>query len=475
MVANNIAIACYFALIVGMGFLAMQRTRNNADFAVAGRRLGPVLYSGTLAAVVLGGGSTIGTARLGYEYGISAFWLVFMFGAGILVLSLVFGRKLAGLRVYTVSEMLSKRFGAGSRYISAAVMIAYDLMIAVTATIGIGSVFDVVLDIPRIWAIIFGGGIVVLYSAVGGMWALTLTDIAQFGVMVLGFFVIMLPLTLARVDGVSGLATRLPESFFDPVAIGGGTILTFFLVYFFGILIGQDIWQRAFTARSAKVTVWAGVAAGAICIIFGGAVALMGAAARALLPDLSSSDNALPALTREVMPDGLAGIVLAAILSALMSTASACILAVSTITSFDLLGRSRQASTKKAVNQSRFITLGTGLAVIVIAALVGDVLAALTIAYNVLVGGLFVPIVGALFWKRATTRAALLSMILGTGTVAVFMIRDGLMANAPIYYSLIVSVVTFVLASLVDKHPMGRPDDQPAEVTDTNPEEVRVL
>lgn len=449
MVANYIAIACYLGLVVGMGFVAMRRTRNADDFAVAGRRLGPFLYSGTLAAVVLGGGSTIGSARLGYEYGISGFWLVFMFGAGILVLSLVFGRKLAGMRVYTVSEMLSKRFGTESRYISAVVMIAYDLMIAVTATIGIGSVFDVILGIPRVWAILIGGGIVVLYSTVGAMWALTLTDILQFGVMVLGFFVIMLPLTLANVDGLTGLATALPESFFDPVAIGGGTILTFFLIYFFGILIGQDIWQRAFTARSPKVTVWAGAAAGLICIVYGGAVALMGAAAKVLLPGLASADNALAALTREVMPVGLAGIVLAAILSALMSTASACILACSTITSFDLFRRSNHGSTRKEVTQGRLVTLATGLTVIVIAVLVGDILSALTIAYNVLVGGLFVPIVGALFWKRATTWGALTSMALGITTVALFMVRDGLLANTPIYYSLIVSLVAFVVFSLV--------------------------
>ncbi|GAA1874795.1 sodium:solute symporter [Paeniglutamicibacter psychrophenolicus] len=461
MIINYATIVLYFLVILGVGFLAMRRTRNTEDFAVAGRRLGPVLYSGTLAAVVLGGGATMGSARLGYEYGISGFWLVFMFGFGVLVLSLVFGRKLANLRVFTVSEMLANRYGVASRYISACIMIVYDLMIAVTATIGIGSVFDVVLGVPKFWGILIGGGIMVIYATVGGMWALTLTDILQFGVMIVGFLLVMLPLTLAKVDGVAGLVERLPASYFDPMAIGGGTIVTFLFIYFFGILIGQDVWQRAFTARSPRVTVWAGAAAGIICIVFGCAIALMGAAAKVILPNLTNTDNTLPALISEIMPVGLAGLAIAAILSALMSTASACILAVSTISTRDILSTRYGHTAKDGMAHGRLVTFVTGIVVIGLAVVVGDVLAALTIAYNLLVGGLFVPIVGAMLWKQATKWGALAGMVLGSLTVIAFMIRDGLLANEPIYYSLTVSVVVFVIVSLLTRNP------DPTEVSES--------
>lgn len=473
MILNIVTIVLYFVVVLGVGVIAMRRTKNSVDFALAGRRLGPALYSGTLAAVVLGGGSTMGSARLGYEHGISGFWLVFMFGSGILVLSLIFGRKLASLKVFTVSEMLAERYGATSRYISVIIMMCYNLMVAVTATIGIGSIFDVVLGIPTFWGIIIGGGIMVTYATIGGMWALTLTDILQFAIMVIGFLFIMLPITLSKTDGLSGLSSALPESYFDPLAIGLDTIVTFFLIYFFGILIGQDVWQRAFTARSPNVTVWAGAAAGIICIVFGGAIALLGAAAKALLPDLTNTDNTLPALTSEVMPAGLAGIAIAAILSALMSTASACILAVSTLASRDILQTSKKFSASQSVKYNRVFTFITGVSIIVIALAVGDVLAALTIAYNLLVGGLFISIVGALVWKGATRWGARASMVVGALTVITFMIRDGLFANTPIYFGLAAGLIAFIGGSLLTRRttsaPSGPKDSRQDHVSSGRP------
>ena len=74
--------------MIAFGFWGRSRSTTQSDFLVAGRRLGPALYSGTMAAIVLGGASTIGGVGLGYEYGISGMWLVVAIGAGILALSL---------------------------------------------------------------------------------------------------------------------------------------------------------------------------------------------------------------------------------------------------------------------------------------------------------------------------------------------------------------------------------------------------
>ncbi|WP_239517666.1 sodium:solute symporter family transporter, partial [Stenotrophomonas maltophilia] len=87
--------------------------------------------------------------------------------------SLVFSRQIARLRVFTVTQVLEQRYQASSRLIGGVVMVAYDLMVAVTATIAIGSVTEVVFGIPRIPAILCGGGIVIVYSVIGGMWSLT--------------------------------------------------------------------------------------------------------------------------------------------------------------------------------------------------------------------------------------------------------------------------------------------------------------
>ena len=84
-------------------------------------------------------------------------------------------------------------------------------------------------------------------------------------------------------------AERCRPTRFSLTAIGGGTIVTYFVIYTFGLLIGQDIWQRVFTARSPGVARWAGTAAGVYCLLYGVAGALIGMAAKVLLPDLGAA------------------------------------------------------------------------------------------------------------------------------------------------------------------------------------------
>ena len=117
-----VVIAGYIGAMIGIGFYAKGRAKSESDFLVAGRRLGPLLYSGTMAAVVLGGASTIGGVGLGYQYGISGMWLVMAIGVGILLLSLLFAGRIQRLRVYTVSQMLELRYGPGSSVLSGVVM-----------------------------------------------------------------------------------------------------------------------------------------------------------------------------------------------------------------------------------------------------------------------------------------------------------------------------------------------------------------
>jgi SSS family solute:Na+ symporter len=450
-VIDYLVILAYFAVMVGAGWYGMRRARTADDFLVAGRRLGYSFYAGTLAAVVLGGASTIGGVRLGYLYGISGMWLVLMLGLGIVTLSLVFSRRLTSLGVYTVSEMLGNRFGAPPRVIGGVVMAAYDLMVSVTATLAIGTVFDVLLGIPRIPAIIIGGGLVVAYSALGGMWSITLTDLLQFGIMTVGIFGLLLPISLHRAGGWAGLHDRLPDSYFAVGSIGAGTIVTYFLIYFFGIIIGQDVWQRVFTARNHRVARVAGLGAGVYCMAYAVAGAVIGMAAKALLPDLAVPDNAFASVAKEVLPVGITGLVLAAALAAVMSTASACTLAASTILANDVVGR---RGGDGGMRTQRLYILGVGALVVLVSCLVQDVVAGLTIAYNLLVGGLLVPIVGALFWPRATSRGALAAICAGSLVVVVLMASQGLLANGPIYWGLVASAVAFVGVSLAT-----RPDE----------------
>jgi solute:Na+ symporter, SSS family len=449
---DYLVILLYFAVMIGAGYWGLRRARNADDYLVAGRRLGPFMYIGCLSAVVLGGASTIGGVALGYENGISGMWLVFWIGMGVIALGILMSTRLSRLGVYTVAEMLENRYGSAARLISAIIIAAYALMIAVTSTIAIGTVFNVVLGLSPILAILVAGGIVVAYSVAGGMWSITLTDIIQFCIMTVGIFFLLLPIAVARAGGFSGLQEALPESYFSLTTIGWQTIFTYFLLFFFGLMIGQDIWQRVFTGRSPEIARWGSVAAGVYCLLYALAGALVGTAARVILPNIQA-DNAFARITTEALPVGITGLVLAAALAAVMSTASAGLLASSTILANDVYAGFVARGEHNKVLVSRVTTLLVGVGVLVTAVAVSDVVGALTVAYDLLTGALFVPIVGALFWRRATAAGALASMVAGSVVVVVFMVLDGLFANTPIIWGMLASLVVFVGVSLLTPKP----------------------
>lgn len=438
----------YAAGMLLLGWYGMRRARTQEDYLVAGRNLGPAFYLGTMAATVLGGAATVGTVRLGYVHGISGFWLCAALGAGIIVLNLCLAKPLLKLRVSTVTQILERRYTPMARQASAVVMFAYALMIAVVSTLASGTVLQVLFDLPFVTAILLAGGVVVVYSSIGGMWSLTLTDIVQFVIKTIGLMFVLLPICLWRVGGWEALHAKLPEAAFNFTTLGYDTILTYFLIYFFGILIGQDIWQRVFTARSERVARVAGSLAGVYCVIYGLVGALIGMCAKVLLPDLANANNAFASIVQSALPDGIRGLVIAAALAAMMSTASAGLLAASTTLTEDLLPKLRNGRAS-SLGLSRAFTFGTGVVVLGIALVVNDVIGALTLAYNLLVGGILIPMLGAIYWKRATTAGAIASMSVGCLAALLFMFKDGLEANTPIYYSLGLGLVSFVLVSLL--------------------------
>jgi len=471
----NIAIVVlYLAAMLAFGWWGKSRTRNTSDYLVAGRRLGPLLYTGTMAAVVLGGASTVGGVGLGYRFGISGMWLVVAIGVGVLLLSLLFAPTVQRLRIFTVSQMLTLRYGSGYTRVSGIVMLAYTLMLSATSTGAYATIFVVLFGWDRATSIAVGGAIVLVYSTVGGMWSITLADMAQFIIKTLGIFFLMLPFALDSAGGFAGIAARAPAEFFSITGIGVQTIITYFVVYTLGLLIGQDIWQRVFTAGTPGIARWGGAVAGLYCMLYGVAGAVIGMAASVILPGIEAKDDVYADVALRVLPVGLGGLVLAAAVAAMMSTASGALIAAATVARADVVpfvgGWFRRATALPEAGHgldpaadmasNRRWVLGLGLIVIALAIVVQDVVAALTISYDILVGGLLVSILGGLLWKRGTGLGAGVSMAAGTlvtlGSMIVLEINaetryDGVYANEPIYLGLLASGISYLVFSLLSK------------------------
>lgn len=332
-------VGLYLLGMVALGYWGYRKSDTLDDYLVAGRDIPLWMYVPVMSAVILGGASTIGGGGLGYQYGISGAWLVIMLGLGTIALGVLISTNLANLRAYSLGEVLERRYDRYSGTIGALIAGVYALTIAITQTIAIGKVFSVLFGFDQRTMIVVAGLIIVLYTTLGGMLTVTITDFVQWCIMTVGVFLFALPLGLSSVGGVSGLTASLDASFFDPTAIGLGTIASYFLLYVLGIMIGQDIWQRVFTADDAETARTGTVLAGAYSIVYGIATAVLGAIAVVLLPNLGDPELALPRLVLQVVPTGLSGLILAGFVSAMMSTADSTLLASSTLFTNDVYKR----------------------------------------------------------------------------------------------------------------------------------------
>lgn len=450
-ILDTFVLLLYFGVLMIIGIIGVKKAKSEKDFVLAGSRLGYYSHVGCLAAVIIGGAATMGSTTLGYNFGVSGLWFVSMMGFGIAALGLFVVNKIGGYEVFTISQLLGKRFGEGTQLISAIVTAIYTLMVVVTQVIGMGNVIHVLLGWSLIPSMIIGGGIVLFYTILGGMWSITLTDIIQFIVMTIGVFFIMFPFSVNSVGGLTSLFSSVPEAHLSLTNIGWDRIFQYFLLYFFGLMVSQDIWQRVFTARNQKVAKRSAISAGLYSVLYGLVLSIVGMCALVLLPNLGDSQAAFTSLALEILPPGLLGLVLASVCSALMSNASGAIFASATLITNDIIKVyvKKDMTDKDIINTSRIVILGLGVLAIIFSVWIQNILVALDMAYAILSGAIFVPLIIGLYWKRVTSKAAFYSIIASSLVIFISFIIFGITSTLPIIYGLITGLVVIVGFTLI--------------------------
>jgi len=450
-ILDTFVLLLYFGVLMIIGIIGVKKAKSEKDFVLAGSRLGYYSHVGCLAAVIIGGAATMGSTSLGYNFGVSGLWFVSMMGFGIAALGLFVVNKIGGYEVFTISQLLGKRFGEGTQLISAIVTAIYTLMVVVTQVIGMGNVIHVLLGWSLIPSMIIGGGIVLFYTTLGGMWSITLTDIIQFIVMTIGVFFIMFPFSVNSVGGLTALFSSVPEAHLSLTNIGWDRIFQYFLLYFFGLMVSQDIWQRVFTARNQKVAKRSAISAGLYSVLYGLVLSIVGMCALVLLPNLGDSQVAFTSLALEILPPGLLGLVLASVCSALMSNASGAIFASATLITNDIIKVyvKKDMTDKDIINTSRIVILGLGVLAIIFSVWIQNILVALDMAYAILSGAIFVPLIIGLYWKRVTSKAAFYSIIASSLVIFISFIIFGITSTQPIIYGLITGLVVIVGFTLI--------------------------
>jgi Na+/proline symporter len=413
-------IILYMLALLAIGLLSERIALRTLDnYLLANRQLSYLLYVPAMAAIVLGGASTIGSARLGYQYGISGSWLVIMISLGVIACGLVVARKIVPMGIYTMAEFLDRRYGGPTRYLAAVVIAVYTFMIYVVQVIAVGTITSVVLGISFEAGVLIGGLVVIAYVALGGMWSVTLTDLLQWSLMTLGV-IVMLPIAGYIAVSAKGLSIAdLPPDHMSPTTIGYDTILSYFLLFFFGLMLGQDIWQRVLTAKDVRTGINGTVLAGLYGIVYALAATFIGMLAYLYFEGaLENPGHAMPLFTVEVLPAGLAGLMIAAMFSAFMSTADGALIATTTLIAYDILAPIRRFTERQLTIVIAVLNAVVGILGLGVAIFVEELLVALDIAYLVLSTTLFIPTIAGLYWARPSPRAAIIA-IAGSLVVAV--------------------------------------------------------
>lgn len=440
----------YFILLLMVGIIGSKRATTSDDYIVAGRRLNIGMFFACLCALLLGGASTIGTTTLGFQFGLSGMWLVTMLGLGIAFIGIFLIKKIFNMKIFTISQLLTNRYGQTAGFLSAVVSVIYAMMVCATQIIAMGTVIQVFTGWSMLFSMLVVGGLVIVYTILGGMWAITLTDLIQFGLIVAGIMFIMLPRSLLAAGGFQMLKETLPASYFNITSIGGKTIVQYFFLYALGAMVGQDIWQRFFTARSVKVARVGGIGVCFYAVLYSLTCSVIGMCAKLIISDIQDTQLVFGTLAKTILPPGLLGIVLASVLAVLMSTAAGTLLASSSVLSNDIIKPlfAGDISDKGFLFMSRGVTTVIGIMAMTIAVALNNILAALDVSYAILSGALFFPIILGIFWKRATARAALISMICSTAVIITGLFIHGVSSIFPIVYGLTVSGIVMVFLTL---------------------------
>jgi SSS family solute:Na+ symporter len=456
-------IAGFFVGMLVYGFSLKESSKTVDEHFVGKRDMGAGKIGLSVVATDVGGGFSIGLGGLGFAMGLSGSWLLFtgLLGAWLAAVLLIPKVKPLSdrLGMLTFPDLLAHRFGERCRTVAAVVSaLGYAGFVGSQMLAG-GKLSAAAFGIPLHVAVLVMCVVIVLYTAMGGMKAVIMTDVVQWGILLGGLALIALPLSYQAVGGWSGLQAALPAEHFSFTNLTPATFATWLVTIVPVWFVGMTLYQRIFAARDVKTAQRAWLLAGLLewpVIALLGTV--LGMMARVLFPAVEA-EMGLPMLIREVLPVGAMGLVVAAYFSAIMSTADSCLLASVGNLVHDLYRRVRpEASHASLIRLSRTLTYVVGFGSVGFALLIPRVLDSIVVAYSFMVAGLFFPTLAALYWKRATASGAFWSMVLGGGVTVVGTFYPPLVGGVePIFVGLPVSAVVLVALSL-----MTQQDPEPA-------------
>lgn len=417
-------VVVYLLAMLGIGYYYRDRASNESGFLVADRTIGSFIGGGALAVTFISTSSLLGAASLSYRVGIM--WAIYGGLGGVFsyFVSMYFlGPQLRDVEAETLPEYFGNRFGQYSKNLSA-IIIAVVMTIYLIAQIQGGAHVAVfVLGIDFTMAVLIVGAIFILYTALGGMYAVTVTSFIQASVLILAVILVSAA-SLVRFGGIgpylAEVQSQAPYYFTNTGRIGLEFALGFGLLVFLAGLCSPHVIFRYFASKDRDVAEQTAGVAAIYQGLFFFFLVLAPAAAILLVPNLENPDQAFLALTQTVLGFSplLTGLVFAGILAAAMSTADAMLMNASSAVVHDLLTDYVDIDGDRLMLYTRGVTVLIGILVVGLTISPPALILTLAIlALALFIGGFLTPVMIGLYTDERSDVAGAIAM--GIGVVSV--------------------------------------------------------
>ncbi|MEK6967389.1 MAG: sodium:solute symporter family protein, partial [Nanoarchaeota archaeon] len=415
------------------------------DFLVNRRKTKLLLLVTSLVSSTAGAGFVFGTASGAYQSGMSVgITLTLAYVPGLIMVSYFapkinkFGRK---HNAHTISDFFAIRYSERVRIIVAIMTLIAFFMYLALQFVAIASFIKIITGIGFEIGLVASALATIAYVAVSGIKSDFYTDFAQFWLMIIFLFILLIPIGFISLGGVDSLKS-LPPSYFDPFAFGG-------IEFFIGglilgipiLLVSMDMWQKIYAAESEKTAKRVFQLGALILIPFIILPTILGMMAAITLPN-SDPNSIIFILIIKFLPTGLLGLGLAGILAVVMSTIDSMLMVGTATLTKDFYKTfiNKTADENKTLKMARIFTVLFGLLGLLTAFLYPDILQLGLVGTFILVV-LLPPLIGAFFWKRANSTAAFWSILVGFITLLILLPSMPKTAFIP---SILLGIITFV-------------------------------
>ena len=360
----------YVVLQMGIALWASRKIGGDADFLVAGRRLGLFAVSVSLFATWFGGETVMGASAAIAGEGLAGAraepvgYALCLVAAALLVAGAMRSRG-----YLTLADFFRDRFGPRAEIAAAMVSIPTSVIWAAAQLLALSTLLSAVTDIPVTLALIGAGALVIAYTLLGGLLGDVVTDMIQ-SVIVLVGLILLLVMLVGRAGGVGAALAAIDPAALVLVPPGESLIerIDAFAIPILGSIVAQEMISRYLGARTAKIAVRGGLIAGALYLGVGAFPIIFGLVGTGLGFDAAAGDLYLPLLAAELMPSALFVVFAGALFSAVLSTVDSALLAVSALATENLYRRARPlAGERERLLAARGLTVLAGLSALAVA------------------------------------------------------------------------------------------------------------